>query len=375
MASTTRSAQFSRLHKTLKKHYTPVEPDAKRSVLEHLLFASCLENAHYTAAEEAFAALVHTFFDLNEIRVSGVRELSEVMSSLPEPAVASHAIKRILQNVFEATYAFDLEELRKQNLGAAVERLEKIEGATKFSIAYVTQSALGGHAIPLDSGTFGALRVVDLVTEAEVTEGVVHGLDRAIPKQSGIEFGSLLHQLGADFTAAQHAPALHAIFLDIDPKSKDRLPSRRAPKRAAGESATSESKPEPEAKSGKHAAESKAEGAKGKTSAPAKGSTKEADAAVEMKKHATAAKKTPLHESDTSTEAPSTHKESPRKKDKVEPEHVPGKLSKKPEVPSKKPVEKKPIEKKRLERGKDKGETSDDEPASTTEGIGKRKPR
>ncbi len=75
MAAPSRTAQFTKLHKILKKRFTPVAPDPNRSVLEHLLFASCLENAHPGAAEEAFAALVHTFFDWNEIRVSSVREL------------------------------------------------------------------------------------------------------------------------------------------------------------------------------------------------------------------------------------------------------------------------------------------------------------
>ncbi len=231
MAGTSRSAQFTRLHKILKKHYAPVAPDPNRSVLEHLLFAACLENAHYRVAEEMFGALVHTFFDWNEIRVSSVRELSEVLSELPDPAAAGLRVKRILQHIFEATYAFDLEDLRKQNLAPAVERLEKIEGTTKFSIAYVIQSALGGHAIPIDSGTLNALRVVDLATDADVAAGVIPGLERAIPKTSGIEFGSLLHQLGADFTASPYSPALHAILLEIDPGAKARLPKRRGSKR------------------------------------------------------------------------------------------------------------------------------------------------
>ncbi len=84
-------------------------PDSGRSVLEHLLFGCLLENAPYTAAEEAFAALQHTFFDWNEIRVSSVRELAEVIAGLPEPSSAAHHVKRTLQSTFEATYSFDLE--------------------------------------------------------------------------------------------------------------------------------------------------------------------------------------------------------------------------------------------------------------------------
>jgi endonuclease-3 len=227
MALPSRTAQFTRLHKILKKYYHPVAPDADRSVLEHLLFASLLENAHYTAAEEAFAALVHSFFDWNEIRVSSVRELSEVVGGLPEPSSASHHVKRILQSLFEATYSFDLEELRKLNLGPAVERLEKIEGTTRFAVAYVVQAALGGHSIPLDSGTLQALLLTGPIQQSDAAAGVVPGLERAIPKNIGVEFGSLLHQLGADFVASPFTPSVHAILLEINPEIKDRLPRRR----------------------------------------------------------------------------------------------------------------------------------------------------
>jgi endonuclease-3 len=227
MAAPSRTAQFTRLHKILKKYYHPIAPDPDRSVLEHLVFATLLENAHYAAAEEALAALVHTFFDWNEIRVSSVRELSEVMAGLPEPSSAAHHVKRILQSTFEATYSFDLEDLRKLNLGPAVQRLEKTDGTTRFAVAYVVQAALGGHSIPLDSGTLQVLRLVGLVQESDAAAGVVPGLERAIPKNIGVEFGSLLHQLGADFVTSPFTPSVHAILLEINPEVKDRLPRRR----------------------------------------------------------------------------------------------------------------------------------------------------
>jgi hypothetical protein len=87
---------------------------------------------------------------------------------------------------------------------------------------------LAGHSIPVDSGTLAVLQLIDLVTGADVAASVVPGLERAIPKNAGVEFGSLLHQLGADFTASPYSQALHAILLEIEPASKDRLPSRRA---------------------------------------------------------------------------------------------------------------------------------------------------
>jgi len=227
MSAPSRTAQFSKLHKVLKKHYKPTTPDEKRTVLEHLLFACCLEGAHYDAAEESYAALVHNFFDWNEVRVSTVRELSEVMARLPEPAAAATRLKRVLQGVFEANYNFDLEELRKMNLGPATEKLTKLKGSTPFSVGYVVQAALEGHSIPLDAGTLAVMLLLDTVSEGDARNSVVPGLERAIPKNKGFEFGSLLHQLGADFANNPYSPKLHEILVEVHPGVRDRLPKRR----------------------------------------------------------------------------------------------------------------------------------------------------
>ena len=217
MTSVSRTAQFAKVHKVLKKYYKPSPLNAGRTVLEHLLFACCLEDAHHDAAEEAFAALVHTFFDWNEVRVTSISELSEVMACLPDPRAAANRIKRVLHAIFEATFNFDLEDRRKKNLGPTIEWLEKLDGTTRFTVAYVVQAALGGHAIPIDAGTMAVLRVLDLVTDKDVAAGVVPGLERAVAKSKGIEFGSLLHELGADFSANPYSPHVREILLQINP--------------------------------------------------------------------------------------------------------------------------------------------------------------
>lgn len=292
MAASSRTAQYNHLAKILKKHYKPTAAPAERPVLEHLLFASCLENAPAAVAEEAFATLVHNFFDYNEIRVSSVRELAEVLHGLPDPSAAALRVKRVLQNVFEASYSFDLEDLHKLNLGPAVERLEKL-GGSKFAVAYVTQAALGGHAIPADEGTLKALGVTGLLSEDEVAAGTLPGVERAIPKNKGIEFGSLLHQLGAEFTANPYAPALQQILLQINPDCKERLPKRRAAK------AESPAPVAPPKRSGSKAAAAAAEpaepaGAKGKkTAAKTPPSKRKSEAEPVASEAAAAPKKKP----------------------------------------------------------------------------------
>jgi hypothetical protein len=244
MATPNRSALIAKTHKVLKQNFSAVHPDHSRPLLEHMLFACCLENAHYDAAEKVFARLKHSFFDWNEVRVSTVTELAEAMKELPEPTSAANSLKKLLQGVFESTYSFDLEPVKKQNIGAGIKRLQQLEGATPFVVAYGVQAALGGHAIPLDRGALAILGILGMATQAEVASGNVAGLERAVAKNKGVEFGSLLHQLAADYIAVPHSPKVKKILVAIRPDAT--IPKRTAKPEGKVESkveASSDGKP------------------------------------------------------------------------------------------------------------------------------------
>jgi endonuclease-3 len=232
MSTSNRTALLTKTHKVLKKHYKPHAPKSDRTALEHLLYGCCLENSPPEAADKTFSTLVDQFFDWNEVRVSTVRELTDVMPQLNDSEAAAVRVKGCLQSVFESLYAFDLEFLRKQNLGQAIKTLQKYHGTTPFVVAYVTQAALGGHSIPVNQGGFQALEIVGAITPAEAAKQTVPGLERAILKTKGVEFGSLLHQLGVDLAANPHSPTVRKVLLEIEPECKDRLPKRGGKKKS-----------------------------------------------------------------------------------------------------------------------------------------------
>src|SRR4051794_4043406 len=165
MASPNRTALLNKLQRLLKQHYKPVALSHDRPLLEHMLYACCLENAPYDTADRIYDHLSKSFFDWNEVRVSTLTELSEAMHSLPDPPAAASNLKRVLQGVFESTYSFELETLKKQNISAAIKHLEKLGGASPFILAYVTQASLAGHSIPLDRGALDVLYVLGIISE------------------------------------------------------------------------------------------------------------------------------------------------------------------------------------------------------------------
>ena len=280
MSIPNRAAVITKLYRSLKKNYSPVTTSNSRTVLEELLFACLLEDNHHDAAEKAYAVLVDGFFDWNEIRVSSAKELAEVMGSLADAEVSARRLKQSLHGVFESTYQFDLEDMKKQNIGAAEKRLDKFPGTTPFVVAYVVQQALGGHSIPLDKGSLQALYVLGVATEKEAASGKVPGLERAISKKNGPEFGSLLHQVGVEITASPYSPKTRKTLLDLDSSCKDRLPKR-----------PTKPKKEPEPK--KKAAAAKAPAKPVKKAAVAKTPVKKAPAKKSPVKKAPAKKAAP----------------------------------------------------------------------------------
>jgi hypothetical protein len=222
-----RGQLLPKLHKALKSQYKPFATDTSRPLLQQVLFACCLENAPAEAAERAFAQLLETYADLNEVRVTTVAELAESLQDLPDPARAALSLRRALQGVFESTYAYSLDHARKHSLAHGIKVLEGLHGVPSFVVQHVASTALGGHLIPLDKGGLAGLWLCGLITQQEYDSGKVPGLERAIGKKAGVEFSSLLHQFGLDVLTNLHGQAVRKVVLAVNPTAaKERFPKR-----------------------------------------------------------------------------------------------------------------------------------------------------
>ncbi len=226
-----RAAKYEQLHKSLKKHFKTLPEPGERSVLEHLLYACCLEDAKAEQADEAFAKLQQAYFDWNEVRVTTVIELAEALVSLPLPTQAGHRIKRCLQSLFEARYQYDIDDLKKANLSKATEEMTAWKGISPFILNYVSQNALGGHAIPADSITLEVMVDCEILTQAEAEKKLLPGVERAIPKNKGSEFASLLHQFAIEFNQHPKNVAVLAVFKDLGVTPKPKSAQKPASKK------------------------------------------------------------------------------------------------------------------------------------------------
>jgi endonuclease-3 len=225
MAVISKTKKIESLSKILQKRCKSLPDPPERTVLSHLIYAALLENTLFEQADSAYTVLENYFIDWNEIRVSTANELADTFPMLPDPVAAGERVRRTLQGVFEKTYMFDLEELRKKgkNLGQAVDFLNSIPACTRFMVDYTTQVAFGGHVIPLDEASLRVFRLLDLtLVNKEGTRENVAGLERAIQKKNGLSFSLQIHHFAAGFYNDPELAELRSILKTIDPEAENR---------------------------------------------------------------------------------------------------------------------------------------------------------
>lgn len=185
---------------SLRKKYPPPPEPERRPVLEEVLYAICREGVPSAIADAAFARLKADFYDWNEIRVSAVQEVADVLAALPDAGDRAKRIVEFLQEHFERTYSFELDSLEKKGLKQAAKQLAryKDKGVNDFVVAWVTQRSLGGHAIPLDVPTLRVLQRLGVAGEdADDLEAVRASIEHYVPKAKGYEFTEVMIQHAA----------------------------------------------------------------------------------------------------------------------------------------------------------------------------------
>ena len=292
MSAKKRADLLTKLHKVVKKGYSPIATPSNRTVLEHMIYGAVLEDSTFEAADEAFAKLQENFYDWNEVRVTTRRELAELMKGVSKPAEAAARVKKSLHGVFEKYYQFDLEFLKKENLSKAVTAMESFTGVSAFPIQYTAQNGLSGHSIPIDQSFMNLMYAIGAISEKELRDRKITGLERTIPKAKGVEFSVLVHQLAVAFTSSPFSSNVRNIILKVASDAKERFPKRggKKPEKPAKEDAPKPTKKV--AKSAKAAPAKKAPAkAAVKKKAAKKTAAKSAKSAKPAKKKAKAAKK------------------------------------------------------------------------------------
>jgi endonuclease-3 len=119
---------------------------------------------------------------------------------MSRPVDRANRVIGFLQELFETTYSFELEFLHKKGLKQATKHLSRYQVSNDYLGAWVTQRALGGHAIPIDPPTLRVSKRLGLIekTQEQVVE-IRNTLEHLIPKAKGVEFTDLISTVGMEY--------------------------------------------------------------------------------------------------------------------------------------------------------------------------------
>jgi endonuclease III len=147
-----------------------------------MVYAVCRRNAPRELADSAFARLKSAFTDWNEVRVSAIREVADVLAPLPDAFERAEQLIGLLQEVFESLYSFDLESLASKPIPQATKYLTRWRHADHFVLAWTLQNGLQAHAFPVDEATHRVVIRLGLVREDQSLASASNILQRQVRK-------------------------------------------------------------------------------------------------------------------------------------------------------------------------------------------------
>ncbi len=223
---------IARFGPTLKKELGVQETEA-RPVLEQIIYAILREGSSRAKADHGFQQLRERFFDWNEIRVSTARDVARALTGLTHTFDRASRIISLLQQVFETSYNYDLESMLKKGLKLAEKQLERFDCSTNYTVAFVVQNALGGHAMPVDEDMHRTLVRTHLVSENDSTSTAQGILEHLVPKAKGSCFSEMLSAIAHDYCWASNPKCQSCPLLELCPTGQENIKRKSTTKTKA----------------------------------------------------------------------------------------------------------------------------------------------
>lgn len=279
--------------KLLKKEFGGLPKQAPLPVLETMIYAICLENSTFEAANAAYERLKTEFFDWNEVRVSTITELEPIFEGLSEPHWRAQRVRHLLYYVFDHQYSWDFDGLKRKKLDLTTKQLSKIKYLPPFACNYLMLVSLGTHALPVDNRMIKVAVWIGLLPAGCDEESGPELLKSFIRKADCLELFWYLKSLSVSPKSQfldDWKPSIDEPNVDIS-EAEDRVTqilSGKAKRSAAASARRETAKKEAEAAAKKTAAAAKKKTAAAKKKTTSRAKTK--TAAPAKKKTATKAK-------------------------------------------------------------------------------------
>jgi endonuclease III len=163
--------------------------------VEAMIFGILSESMAEAKAKSVYSAMQGNFVDWNDLRVSRLEEISEVLQE--EAAAAERittTINQSLNFIFREHDTVSLSMLVEMGKRPARKFIEDMPGMSRFVVDYVMLTSLDAHSIPLTRRMQEYLKNTALVDESATEEEIEGFLQRQISASNAYTFYATLRK-------------------------------------------------------------------------------------------------------------------------------------------------------------------------------------
>lgn len=146
-------------------------------------------------ARLGLSRLRHYFVDFNELRVSHVEEVADLLGKgYPQSKEVALQIISLLKQTYNARDSLNLDDLREGSKRQAKAFFESLEDANAYIVARVMLLSIGGHAFPVHKQMLQMLRAENVVPANATAANVQGFLERQISADQNRKIYALLRR-------------------------------------------------------------------------------------------------------------------------------------------------------------------------------------
>ena len=187
------ATRLQKLYRGLKRAHPKAEKTIHDDPIEALIYGIVNEHTSDSATQRAMKGFRGTFVDWNDLRVSRVEEIVEILQEdSAKNRATAFALVTALRAVFDEDHTLSLQPLKNRGKRPAQQAIEALEGVGHFVVSYCMLTALHGHAIPLTETMVAYLKKNDIVDPDADARDIEGFLTRQVAAKNAYEFYSLL---------------------------------------------------------------------------------------------------------------------------------------------------------------------------------------
>lgn len=259
---TERADLLKKVLRSLRTRFGKQELEPADNVVRQLLKIILIEETPEPVVEAALQRIAETFVDLNELRVSLAREISDPLVGVARAHDKAVQITKLFNEIFLRHNSMEWDFVRTLGVRELRQYFETVSGGSPELGAAAVMFFSAGHAVPADADVRRVLGRLEITEPEEDVPALQAFLERAVTKEQGYETWALLHRLGESVCLVKSPLCPKCPLKGMCPMGQARLKAAKAAPAKVASAAQTAKKPQ--------AAKKKASNAAAKPAAKAK---------------------------------------------------------------------------------------------------------